>query len=714
MQTGNIRIDRGGRSALAFIRCRAVVALTFLLALCGLGRVTGAEISAQAWVQEQDGQLRLAARLTIPEGYYLYHTQMGDSKAIGIPLGGAVRRAVIQGLATSVPHAKPQKLFDGSGRTVNVNVHTGKLDIYLLLNRTQPGPMTLLLRGQMCNDAQCVNVKFDLVAQPAAGNPEAGALFAAFPPASEFTPVPPAWEMMSKSLTAVPAAERDGASAVEDGAATATSGAEGRKPGRGGLRGGSVLDAIPAQAGTPPADRKEPPLGEGGSAGNAGFAGSEQPPARLSPVAASTGAWQFPEFAIRTVLPERTLVLWLAIAFLAGFLLNFMPCVLPVISLKIIGFINQSGEDRRRLLGLSLAFTSGMVLVFLALAGLAIGAGLHWGEQFQTESFNIALVVLVFAFALSFFGVYEFGVPDTANRLQAGGLPREGYLGAFCTGMLATVLATPCSGPFLGATLTWALAQSPAIVLLVFLFLGLGMALPYVLLSLSQSLRKLLPKPGGWMLTFRQLMGFALLLTVVYLLIFVEQKNLVPTVALLVPTAFACWLGGKYSGAWRPFARRWLVRLAGALVIAGAALLFFGPLKPLLGGFATARNEGVRWLPFEETSFRADLAAGKNVLLDFTADWCANCKYNEYMVFGSQAVTQALSKKMVVAYQIDLTGDGPATARGRELLSRLGGSAIPYAAFFPAGEPLRPYVLPDVLTRARVLEAIEQLPLTKP
>lgn len=704
---------------------RMAACLGLLAILCVAARA--AEPQAQAWMQDGAGGSRVAARISIPDGFYLYDVTLGDPKVIGLPLTAGVRGATVTGYATSPAHPKAQPLFDGSGKTVNANVHTASAELFLTITRSVPASPVLVLRGQMCSDAQCQNFTLEIPVAAAGNDPAATALFARFPAAAQLLPPPASWGKLAAALKASGGA-RDGAQAntsanaistggeAEDISASRTNAADAVKPVRGGMRGGSVLDLLPPSTTPAPATPPAPQMPQTPDRLVAdGAAGIPAQPADVRAVAGGREAEaaqvaDIPDFEVRTVLPERSLALWLAVAFLAGVLLNFMPCVLPVVSLKIISLINQSGEDRARLLRLSLSFSAGMILVFLLLAGLAIGAGLHWGEQFQSEAFNIALTVLVFAFALSFFGVYEFGVPDAANRLQAGGLPREGYAGAFCTGMLATILATPCSGPFLGATLTWALTQTPAVVLLVFFFLGLGMAVPYVLLSLSPRLRSLLPKPGAWMLTFRQVMGFVLLLTVVYLLIFVEPQHQVPTAGLLVAAAFGCWLLGRFGGALRPFARRWLVRLAAAGVIAGSAALLFGPIKPILSGFSQVREGGPSWLVFDEAAFRADIAAGRNVLLDFTADWCMNCKYNEYAVFGTNAVTQALVQKNVVCYQVDLTDEGPETARAKAFLKKLGGSAIPYAVFFPAKDAKHPIVLPDILTTGRVLSAIKQLP----
>ena len=220
---------------------------------------------------------------------------------------------------------------------------------------------------------------------------------------------------------------------------------------------------------------------------------------------------EFPDFRPQVEAPAHGLLVWLLIAFVAGMILNVMPCVLPVISIKVLSFVQQSGEDRRRVFTLGLAFAAGILVVFVGLAVLAVGLGLSWGEQFQSQTFLVVMIGVVFAFALWLFGVYELGVP--AGVGMAASTQREGHGDAFFKGMLATALATPCSGPFLGSTLTWTLGQPPLVVFAVFLALGLGMALPWPLAGAGFSA---LPRPGAWMVRVKQAMGVFILAMAAY------------------------------------------------------------------------------------------------------------------------------------------------------------------------------------------------------
>ncbi len=237
---------------------------------------------------------------------------------------------------------------------------------------------------------------------------------------------------------------------------------------------------------------------------------------------------------------EGSLVYYLLTAFLGGIILNVMPCVLPVIGLKLMSFIQQAGESRHRALVLNLWYSAGIVAVFLALAGVPIVASMagnqfNWGDQFGSSAFTIALAAIVFAMALSLLGLWEIPIPGfVGSGVLMDAAHREGAPAAFLKGMLTTVLATPCTGPYMVAGITWALKQSPQVTLLVFLALGLGMASPYLLVGAFPGLIRFLPKPGVWMETFKKSMGLVLLATVVWLLSALDPSLLLPTFALHV------------------------------------------------------------------------------------------------------------------------------------------------------------------------------------
>ncbi len=413
--------------------------------------------------------------------------------------------------------------------------------------------------------------------------------------------------------------------------------------------------------------------------------------------------YQFEEYSAATEEASGGLLKWLLLAFLAGAILNVMPCVLPVISIKVLSFVQQAGEDKKRVFQLGLAFAAGIVVVFWALAAFAIIAGASWGEQFQNQGFLIGMIAVVFAFSLSMFGVYELGVPSKVGELASN--RREGMGDAFFKGMLATALATPCSGPFLGSTLTWTVAQPPLSIILIFTALGFGMAIPYVILTANPALLKKLPRPGPWMDTFKQGMGFVLVGTALFLMLSVKPELLILTLLFLLFVAFACWWYGRFATFDKPQGKR-LAHTAGALLIAGlGARLAFVDL-----GALGSEELGEGWVHFEPDLLKESLAAGRPVFVDFTADWCVNCKTNKVVVYDSDRVQAEFAAKNVVVMEADETGKSEYTAMLERLRQRLGANSIPFMAVFSPDNPTEPIVHHSIISRARMLEILDQLP----
>jgi len=415
----------------------------------------------------------------------------------------------------------------------------------------------------------------------------------------------------------------------------------------------------------------------------------------------------FPEFMPQTEAVSRGLGAWLLLAFLAGMILNVMPCVLPVISIKILSFVQQAGEDKSRVLHLGLAFAGGIVVVFLALAALAVNLKLGWGEQFQSQQFLVVMIAVVFAFSLSMFGVFDLGVPAGVGGL-ASGPPREGLGDAFFKGMLATVLATPCSGPFLGSTLTWTLLQPPIIVFSVFLSLGLGMALPYVVLTANPALLRLVPKPGPWMDTFKHAMGFVLLLTVVYLMVSLRQDLMLFTVAFLLFVGIGCWWWGRFSRRVQSKSRRMITLAVALLVVALGARLSFVDFRSLF----LPSGDGYGWVDFEPDLFTDALEDGRSVFVDFTADWCPNCKANEKLVYESEEALSLFEQKDVLMLKADITRNSPKTSMLVRLRNELGSMSIPFMAVFSGENPGEPQVRHSLVGKQDFLQILESLPET--
>lgn len=418
-------------------------------------------------------------------------------------------------------------------------------------------------------------------------------------------------------------------------------------------------------------------------------------------------AVDFPQYSVRDQPSERGLGMWLLFAFIAGVILNVMPCVLPVVSIKILSFVQQAGESRARIFQLGLAFSAGILAVFLALAAAAAFAGKGWGEQFQSQQFLVVMIAIVFGFSLSLFDVFEIGVPDQVGSLAAQ--RKEGLGDAFFKGMMATVLATPCSGPFLGSTLAWALTQPSTVVFLIFTFVGLGMAAPYVLLTANPGFLKFVPKPGKWMQTFKHLMGFLLLGTVIFLMVSLRQDLHVYTVAFLVFVGLACWIWGRYATFDQNRLRRLGTVATVLLVLSLGAQASFVTLRNFFAGPGEGAGH-LMWEDFDPIKLQRYHDEGRSVFLDFTADWCLTCKTNEKLVYESDEVVAKLKAKNVVAMRADETEENAKTDAIKRLRISLGAQSIPFMAVFPGDDWRNVHTAKDLVTRSQFLGILEQLP----
>ncbi|MEX0939513.1 MAG: thioredoxin family protein [Pirellulales bacterium] len=399
---------------------------------------------------------------------------------------------------------------------------------------------------------------------------------------------------------------------------------------------------------------------------------------------------------------DRPLLTILAFAVLGGLILNLMPCVLPVIGLKVLAFVQQGGESRARVFALNLWYTAGLIAVFLVLASLAAFANLGWGEQFSYLWFKVALTGLVFAMALSFLGVWEIPIPGFATSGKATEMAaREGASGAFYKGVFTTILATPCSAQFLGPALGFTLGKPPYVIYLIFGAAGLGMALPYLVIGAFPRLIRFLPKPGAWMETFKQLMGFLLLGTVVYLFSTFSEAYFIPTLALLVGLWFACWWIGR-TPVTATVERKVTAWVGGAATAAAIGFAAFTLLAP---------GETLPWRSYSPTELASASAQGKTVLVDFTADWCPNCKVNLKFAINTDEVRELVDEYDVVPLLADWT-DRSETIK--QALAELQSISIPVLAIYPAGRPEEVIVLRDLVSQKQVIEALKQAGPSQP
>ena len=384
------------------------------------------------------------------------------------------------------------------------------------------------------------------------------------------------------------------------------------------------------------------------------------------------------------------------LAFAAGFILNFMPCVLPVVSLKLSGLLAISGEEgkqeRRRILREHNFFFALGIVVYFLLLSLILGAfGMAWGEMFQSPGLAIVVAVVLFALSLSLFGVFHLPVVDLKISSGTRGHTRRG---AFLTGALTTLLATPCSGPFLGGVLAWTLLQPQHVIMTVFAAIGLGMASPYAVLAIWPRLVRLLPRPGAWMQGLERAMAFVLAATCLYFLALLPPGRILPTLAAFWAVAFGATLLGRMHLAQSAF-RGALMGVA-ALAVAGSGLAFALTYTPPVEA---------EWVAYTPETF-AERLGRDNLVLDFTADWCPTCKLLERTVLTPPRVAQWGARHKAVFMKVDLTRQTPPAMA---LLRALGSQSIPVAAFFPAGQrATAPLVLRDLFTAGQFEQAMDE------
>jgi thiol:disulfide interchange protein DsbD len=418
-----------------------------------------------------------------------------------------------------------------------------------------------------------------------------------------------------------------------------------------------------------------------------------------------------------TVAPPAPSLQWLvllrtsALAFLGGLLLNLMPCVFPVLFLKGLALVNSGNEEKHKLRAHGFVYAAGIVASFWVLVGVllglrAAGATLGWGFQFQSPVFLALMAGLLFFMGLSLAGQFEIGIALTS----AGGslASKQGYTGSFFTGVLAVIVATPCTAPFMGAAIGYALAQSAAVTFLVFTALALGLAAPYVALTLQPAWTRVLPKPGAWMEVLRQAISVPIFATVIWLAWVLAGAYGASVLAVLLASFLLLAIAGWFLGRWP--AQRWATIVAAAILLAVVALSALAPGKLTTASETLAAPETTGlWQPWSQEAVNRSLGSGQPVFVDFTASWCLSCQVNERVALSRPEVIQAFHARNVVLMKADWTRHDEAITQALAALDR---SGVPAYALYTPGQS-EPDMLPEVLTPGIVIDALAKLPKSR-
>jgi thiol:disulfide interchange protein DsbD len=447
-------------------------------------------------------------------------------------------------------------------------------------------------------------------------------------------------------------------------------------------------------------------------AGDAGGASAKLPAAKAPPAAPPTST-------TAPAGPSAPLWLMLVFALVGGLILNLMPCVLPVLSIKALSLVQSAQSDRAEILKGALAYTVGVLACFGVLAGVVVGvkaagSDVGWGFQFQDWRFVLVLAIMIWIFSLSLFEVFVVTLPGMSAMDAAG--RKGGHWGSFLSGAFSVLLATPCTAPLLGSAMGYAFSQPPALIFLFFFTVGAGLALPFLLLGFFPAALKWIPKPGNWMVVFREVMAFLLAGTVVYLLDILYYQigeGLFAVIWYLLLAALAAWMYGKFANPLCSAGRRWVFTILALVLLIGPlpwvmARGHAGQAKLSAGGHAGG-EEGADpetgFFAFSPERIEREIRAGKPVFIDFGARWCATCRVNEEGVLYTSTMRAAFEKHGVLPFHADFTNRDPVIA---EWLKRYQRAGVPLYLLFRPGEQ-EPHVFPEVLTTDMVLRELEKI-----
>ena len=419
----------------------------------------------------------------------------------------------------------------------------------------------------------------------------------------------------------------------------------------------------------------------------------------------------------------KALLAALFFGFLGGLILNLMPCVLPVISLKIFGFIAQARESRPKIFRHGLAFIAGIYVWFLALGLLilllkASGQEVTWAFQFQNSFFLLVISSLVFLFALNLFGVFEMMLPGAASNSLDQLASKEGYLGSFFQGLFATLLATPCTAPFLGSALGFAFAQSGVVIIVIFCSIATGMALPFFFLSFNPAWVKWVPRRGAWMEHLKQFMGFPLIATNIWLLGVLGRQHgasgVLLTLVLLLFLGISAWIYGLFCAAkkevrWGALSFSFFIALFSFWIlvpkILSSAKKYSSLSEEQMASLSPVASDEIQWIPYSAARLAELRSQGKPVFLDFTAAWCLTCQFNERTAINTPAVRTLLREHRIVPMKADWTNANPEITQALKRFNRVG---IPYYVYYPPGAKSEPIHFSELLFENALVKAFSK------